>query len=140
MTKEKLKLSPNHANTRFARCSENLAAHYLTQNGWHILARNYRRRSGEIDIIASKNDSFSTVIAFIEVKSRRTPSKLPPQCAVTKRKQSKIIHAALAWISKQGALRAIYRFDIATITKTRNDVPRIQYFPMAFCPRQEFGW
>jgi len=140
MPKEKLKLSPNHANTRFAKCSENLVAYYLTQNGWHILARNYRRRSGEIDIIASKNDSPLTLIAFIEVKSRRSPSKLPPQCAVTKRKQSKIIHAALAWISKQGAPQAVYRFDIATITKTRNNVPRIHYFPTAFYPRQEFGW
>lgn len=53
--------------TLYGRQGEAVFADRLTRDGWHILARNFRRRTGEIDIIAERND----IVAFIEVKTWR---------------------------------------------------------------------
>lgn len=45
---------------------EQLAAEYLIDNGYTVLERNFRSRTGEIDIIASKDN----YLVFIEVKYR----------------------------------------------------------------------
>ena len=44
---------------------ENIACEFLVQNGYEIIARNWRTRTGEIDIIAQKCD----IIVFVEVKA-----------------------------------------------------------------------
>ena len=44
---------------------ENIACEFLVQNGYEIIARNWRTRTGEIDIIAQKSDT----IIFVEVKA-----------------------------------------------------------------------
>ena len=51
---------------RMGRRAEFLAAIYLTFKGYRVLARNYRTKSGEIDIIARKKK----VIIAVEVKQR----------------------------------------------------------------------
>jgi putative endonuclease len=56
------------------RVAEEAAAGYLQGLGFAILERNYRRRRGEIDIIARKEDC----IHFIEVKSIRSSSEIVP--------------------------------------------------------------
>jgi putative endonuclease len=48
------------------RAGESVAREYLTNHGFRIIAENFRKRGGEIDIIAL----FDTVLAFIEVKTR----------------------------------------------------------------------
>lgn len=48
------------------RLGEDAAERYLVKKHWRILARNYRVRSGEIDIVAYRNG----VLAFVEVKTR----------------------------------------------------------------------
>ena len=54
--------------------AENAAVEYLENLGYDILERNYRKRYGEIDIIARLDDC----IHFIEIKSRRSPSGIKP--------------------------------------------------------------
>jgi len=54
--------------TSTGKVGEELACHYLQDNGYLILSRNYRSRFGEIDIIAKKGNC----IAFIEVKYRKS--------------------------------------------------------------------
>ena len=44
--------------------AEQLVCQHLLDNGFVIVARNYRKRYGEIDIIAKKND----LLVFVEVK------------------------------------------------------------------------
>ena len=53
-------------NTRTGVLGEELAEIMLLEKGYTILARNFRCRYGEIDIIAAKNG----VLAFVEVKTR----------------------------------------------------------------------
>lgn len=62
---------------------ENLACEYLTESGAHILCRNFRSKSGEIDIVA-KDDKY---ICFIEVKYRTGSRFGEAEAAVDYRKQ-----------------------------------------------------
>ena len=56
------------------------AAAFLAQKGGRILARNYRTRFGELDIIAE----LSGVLLFVEVKTRKNDHFAAAREAVTK--------------------------------------------------------
>lgn len=72
---------------------EEIAAIYLNQHGYDVIARNYRTRIGEIDIIAlkfSETDNLPYEIHFVEVKYRKNQNYGMPQEAVDFRKQKQI--------------------------------------------------
>ena len=84
---------------------ETAAASFLQRRGLHILARNYRWREGEIDIIAAE-DPFricgqAGTIRFIEVKTRSSDRYGTPGAAVTFGKQARIRRTALKWLQEQ---------------------------------------
>lgn len=72
------------------------AEEYLLGNGYKILERNFRNRSGEIDIIAKKDG----VIRFVEVKYRTTSDFGSPLEAVDARKQNQIRKVAMYYLMK----------------------------------------
>jgi putative endonuclease len=72
--------------------AEARAAAYLMAKGYRILAKRFRTRYGEIDIVARRRN----LLAFIEVKAR--PSLDEAAYAVTARQQARIINAAQAWL------------------------------------------
>ncbi len=76
LTKQSLSLGKN---------GENLAAEFLKQNGYRILAKNFRTKLGELDIVALDKGT----VCFIEVKTRLGDKKGKPYEAINKRK---IIH------------------------------------------------
>lgn len=93
---------------------EELASDYLINNNYKILAKNYQKRSGEIDIIAQKND----IISFVEVKYRSTSTFYSPREAVTFSKQQKIIKTAEYYIFENFSKNNCnynYKFDIIEI-------------------------
>ena len=75
---------------------EELACRHLEENGAQILFRNYRCRSGEIDIIAKDG----RYISFIEVKYRKNNSAGNPLEAITLNKQRRICKAALFYMNQ----------------------------------------
>lgn len=78
---------------------ENLACEYLEQQGYKILARNFRcHRYGEIDIVAGKDNS----ISFIEVKARSSLYYGRPEAAVTWAKKQKIMRCAQYFLQLNG--------------------------------------
>lgn len=77
------------------KLGEDLAAAFLEEHGYAILARNFRTRYGEIDVIAEK-DGF---VAFVEVKLRKNSRYGAPCEAVTAQKQKKILCAAEEWLA-----------------------------------------
>lgn len=77
------------------RYGEELACDYLKRKGYRILCRNYHSRWGEIDIIARTD----TYIVFAEVKTRAPGAIAPPQDAVSRAKQKKILRTALQYLS-----------------------------------------
>jgi putative endonuclease len=98
-------------NIDFGSAGEQIAAEYLLRSGYRLLARNYRAKSGEIDIIAHK----SGIIAFVEVKTRRNTNFGSPAEAVTYSKQRRIIHTALCFLKATASSDANFRFDIIEV-------------------------
>ncbi len=105
---------------------ERAAARFLRRRGLRVLARGYRTRHGEIDLIAHDGD----VLVFVEVKSRR---RGVPAEAVTAEKQRRITLAALHFLRKHGLLEVRCRFDIVAIVwPDERGEPQIEHIPNAF--------
>lgn len=91
---------------------EELAAEYLEEKGYVILERNFRCRSGEIDLIASIQDQ----IVFVEVKYRSVNGKGSPEEAVDRRKQRTISRCALFYLTRHPDVKQQVRFDVIAIS------------------------
>ena len=72
---------------------EELAARYLQRKGYRIIARNFRIRQGELDIIASKG----RYLAFVEVKTRKNDQFGAAREFITPAKQRRLIQTAAYW-------------------------------------------
>lgn len=109
---------------------EVLIADYLEEKGYHIVARNWHSRYGEIDIIA-ENDQF---ILFVEVKTRKNARFSQPYEAVDGRKQEKIRITVESYLMKHPSPLQP-RLDVASViapqgVNTQN--PEITYLEQAF--------
>lgn len=123
-------------STILGKKGEDLVSAYLIKNGFKILEKNYRKRQGEIDIIAEKN----SVRAFVEVKLRNHKYFAVSQ-VITKSKQRKIITTALIYNSERSANNEekdlIFRFDVA-IVEQHQDEYVINYIKNAFTSQNQF--
>ena len=111
------------------KLGEDITTDYLCKNDFEIVARNYRSRYGEIDIIA-KNSEF---IAFVEVKARNEKALERPAAAGTSAKRRKIIQTALIFLSEfEYDLQP--RFDVCEITidNRTNMLIELNYIENAF--------
>ena len=91
---------------------EGLAEDYLRKQGCEIIEKNFRCRSGEIDIIFRDGD----YLVFGEVKYRRTDEKALPQDAVNSRKQYKICRVSDFYRQSHHLSDEIYmRYDVIAI-------------------------
>lgn len=91
---------------------EEKATEYLKEAGLRILERNYRIRSGEIDIIAKDQE----YIVFVEVKYRKTASLGHPEEAVNFNKIKQICKVANHYrIYKKHSPNQKYRFDVIAV-------------------------
>ena len=107
---------------------ESIAEAYLRGRGFTILEKNYRGKTGEIDIVAREGDT----IVFVEVKARRNLAYGPPQLAVTPFKQRQISRTALTWLAHHRKPNAIARFDVIAILVPEHEVPQIEHIRNAF--------
>src|SRR5437899_7532472 len=84
---------PKSGHLRRGARGEKLACRYLKRNGYKILLRNFRGRSGgEIDVVCRDNDT----LVFVEVKTRTREDFGRPFFAVDRAKQKRISRGALA--------------------------------------------
>lgn len=100
---------------------EELAAAYLEQAGFRIVAANFvvpvgRNRLGavinaEIDLVAYDGET----LCFVEVKSRLSDWFAPPEANVDRRKQRQIARAARGYRRIFDLVTAPYRYDVITI-------------------------
>ncbi|WP_315114896.1 YraN family protein [uncultured Clostridium sp.] len=90
---------------------EDLAESYLIESGYIILEKNFRCKTGEIDLIG-RDGNF---ISFIEVKTRCGNSYGSPGEAVNYVKQWKIYKTAQMYILKKKLHRFNFRFDVVEI-------------------------
>ena len=100
------------------RMCEDLVVQYLASENYEILARNYRCRGGEIDIIAQKD----AVLCFVEVKSlsgKWTADQLGRMVDGQKRRRIQL--TAIDYLNKvymQGRQLQM-RFDVASVTEAK---------------------
>ncbi|MCR4405249.1 MAG: YraN family protein [Candidatus Acetothermia bacterium] len=92
------------------RLGEERALAFLKAQGYRIIARNYRWRGGEIDIIARDRDCLS----FIEVKARADEQFSPAEEALTPQKRARLIRTAQHYIA-QHRPEVDLRFDVVVI-------------------------
>ncbi|MBI5810534.1 MAG: YraN family protein [Deltaproteobacteria bacterium] len=91
---------------------EDAAVKELKRLGYRILERNYRCRTGEIDIIALDKDT----VVFVEVKTRGSDSFGDGKSSVDVRKQRKIVSASMQYLSSKALSGAEARFDVVDIS------------------------
>lgn len=94
---------------------ERKAAKYLKKNGYKILARNFKCKLGEVDVIASRGD----VVAFVEVKTRSDDSFGAPNEAVDRERQRRYKNTARFYFYSSGLNidDFVVRFDVVEVTK-----------------------
>jgi putative endonuclease len=106
---------------------ESLACTHLESCGYRILERNFRCRSGEVDVVARDGDA----TVFVEVKERRGSSHGDGQDAVTYGKRRRIVRAARLFAAARGLSESPVRFDVISIAWD-SDGPRLRHESGAF--------
>lgn len=95
---------------------EQIAALSLSKAGYRIIQQNYRRPTGEIDLIAEDGE----YLVFIEVKYRKDGKKGSPQEAVGTAKQARIYRTAQYYLAEHRiAQQRRCRFDVVAIEGNR---------------------
>jgi putative endonuclease len=106
---------------------EELACRHLRAQGFAILERNFRCRSGEVDIVA--REGATTV--FVEVKDRAGASHGAGFEAVTLGKRRRVIRAARLFAAARGISEGSLRFDVVSIDRSGGE-PRLRHDRGAF--------
>lgn len=106
---------------------ENAACKYLKKQRYSIIERNFRRRYGEIDIIAQKKDMY----VFVEVKTRESTEYGLAMEFVTKSKQQKLIRTAKLYIMEH-ELDAAFSFDVIEVYHKGQKIVNINHIENAF--------
>jgi putative endonuclease len=109
---------PDLSKRALGAYGEMLAARWYEARGYTVVARNWRCRDGEIDLIVRRGRS----VVFCEVKTRSTDAFGAPVEAVGWRKQRKIRSLAAIWIDETGARPASIRFDVASVLRRQVEV------------------
>lgn len=121
-----------HARQALGIDGEDTACHTLQARGYRILARRYRTRFGEIDLVARQGEC----IVFVEVKTRRGGSFGDPAAAVTAEKQRRLAVMAADYLARYRLERRPARFDVVGIVVDADARARVEVFVDAFRP----GW
>ncbi len=93
------------------------AIQYLVSRGWRIVAHRFRVGHTEIDLVARQG----SLVAFIEVKSRRGNAFGSPFEAVTGAKRRELVKAARVWVDRHGRPSDVYRFDCIALCDNKLD-------------------
>ena len=100
------------------KIGEQLGAEFLSENGYMLLASNWRHSHWEVDVIAHKNN----VLHFIEIKTRRSKNFGLPEEKVGKKKIQNLINAAEEYLHLFPQWQRI-QFDILSIIILNNERP-----------------
>jgi putative endonuclease len=102
---------------------EQLAVEHLTSLGLHVLARNWRCRYGELDIIAA--DDVTRTAVFVEVKTRTSDQFGGVEQAVTPDKVRRLRRLAGSWLAGQDGSWAAVRIDVIGVRIGRQRNPEV---------------
>ena len=119
--------SPQHL--RRGAQGEKLACRLLRRNGYKILYRNFKGRSGgEIDIVCRDRDT----LVFVEVKTRTREDFGRPITAVDREKKKRISRGGLNWLRMLDNPDILFRFDVVEVIIAEDASPRLELIKNAF--------
>jgi putative endonuclease len=111
------------------RTAENAAVRFLESQGLAILLRNYRRRAGELDIVARRQN----LLVIAEVRTRASKKFGGAAASVGSRKQHRIVRAAAQLLQQRTDLAGCaVRFDVVVVHDPSSQNPRIEWIQHAF--------
>ena len=102
----------SHGGIALGAHGERLAARWYTQAGYELVARNWRCKIGEIDLLVRRGDE----LVVAEVKTRVSNRFGAPAEAVSYAKQKKLRALARAWLATTDEYFDEVRFDVVSIT------------------------
>ena len=106
------------ARRAFGQAGEERAAAWYRARGYAVLARNWRCREGELDLVVRRG----RVLVFVEVKARRTDRFGTPAEAVTPTKQRRLRTLASRYLEATELRPRGLRFDVVSILADRLEV------------------
>lgn len=113
-----------NARGRLGRYGEDLAARWLVQAGMSLLARNWRCRDGELDIVATDADA----LVVCEVKTRRAGGYQHPMAAVTPAKVERLGRLTERWLERHGGPPSGgVRIDVIGVLLPKGGAPLIEH-------------
>lgn len=122
---------PPEERSAAGREAEEAVCGYLRERGMEIVARNFRSRGGEVDIVAREGDT----LAFVEVRSRGREDFGRPEESVGRGKRLRVVSAARGYLAASSpAGWRVARFDVAAVEEGPAG-PVIRYYPNAFDAR-----
>lgn len=92
------------------RIAESGAERFLARNGLEVIARNFRRRFGEIDLVAREQD----MLVFVEVRKRSHQGFADGAESIDRRKRQRLLRTAEAYL-QQTRWRGPVRFDVIVL-------------------------
>ncbi|MCW2607935.1 MAG: hypothetical protein JWO60_2628 [Frankiales bacterium] len=111
------------------RYGEELAVQHLQDAGLQVLARNWRCREGELDVVARSGRT----VVFVEVKTRSGTGYGEPAEAVTLRKARRLRLLACRWLEEHRPPdTADLRFDVVSVVRRRGSAPVLVHLQGAF--------
>ena len=109
--------------------AEQLAAEFLSARGFEIVQRNYRRRLGELDIVARS----AGVLVIAEVRTRTSAAYGDAAASVDRRKQQRITRAASQLLQRHADLAHLpVRFDVLVVRDPMGSAPAVEWIQHAF--------
>lgn len=97
---------------------EDAAADWYRARGYEVVARNWRCRDGELDLIVRHGRT----VVFCEVKARGSTRFGAPVEAVTRTKQARLRRLAARWLDEAPFRALELRFDVASVLEGRVEV------------------
>lgn len=116
------------AKDAVGRYGEDVAARHLLDAGLEILARNWRCREGEIDIVAREHGA----LVFCEVKTRSSALFGLPAEAITRRKADRLRRLALLWLQEHSERATEVRFDVVSVLRSPAGAAVVDHVRAAF--------
>jgi putative endonuclease len=111
------------------KSAEDVAAEFLGRQGLTVLMRNYRRKGGELDIVARDGD----VLVIGEVRTRSTESFGGAAASIDGWKQHKIVRAATQLLQQRRDLAQLrVRFDVLIVYDPAGADVRVEWIKHAF--------
>lgn len=112
-----------HTRSETGQQGERIAARYLAQRGYTLLATNWRCTGGEIDIVAQHRD----ILVFVEVRTRRANSVDPALESITPRKRQRMLTAAHMYLAQAGLENCEWRIDVIAVAFRHNSTPVVEH-------------